>query len=82
MVMDYLEARGGSATRVSILQKFQGDIDHVDLNHIAAYLEESNFMNVERHGTGQVFQMPKKVLEKYKAWKESRKKQDSGDLIK
>jgi hypothetical protein len=79
MVMDYLEARGGSATRVSILQKFQGDIDHVDLNHIAAYLEESNFMNVERHGTGQVFQMPKKVLEKYKAWKESRKKQDSGE---
>jgi hypothetical protein len=23
------------------------------LNHIAAYLEESNFMNIERHGTGQ-----------------------------
>jgi len=80
-VMDYLESRNGSASRIGILQKFQGDIDHIDLNHIAAHLEESGFMSIERHGSGQVFQMPKKVLEKYRAFKESRKKQDEGGKI-
>lgn len=73
MVMEYLERRGGSATRVSILQNFQGDIDHEDLAKIAIHLEESKFITIERYGTGHAYVVPPKVLEKYKAWKEAKK---------
>lgn len=69
MVMEYLERRDGSATRISILQNFQGDIDHEDLAKIAIHLEESQFITIERYGTGHKYVVPKKVLEKYKAWK-------------
>lgn len=72
-VMEYLEQRGGNATRISILQRFAGDIDHNDLTNIQAMLDESGFITIERYGSGVVYQVPSKVLEKYKEFKAKRK---------
>lgn len=77
MVMEYLETKNGFATRISILQRFAGDIDHADLTHISATLEESGFITIERYGSGQAYQVPKNVLEKYKAFKAARSGGDS-----
>jgi hypothetical protein len=77
MVMEYLELKGGFATRIAVLQRFSGDIDHEDLNRIATTLEESGFISIERYGNGVAYQVPIKVLEKYKKWKEAKKGGDS-----
>lgn len=77
MVMEYLEQKNGFATRISILQRFAGDIDHIDLNNIVGTLEESGFITIERYGSGNAYQVPAKVLEKYKEFKKARKGGDS-----
>lgn len=76
-VMDYLEHKGGAASRISILQQFAGDIDHEDLNKISITLEESGFISIEKYGNGHVYQIPTKVLEKYRAFKAAKKGGDN-----
>jgi len=77
MIMEYLEIKDGHATRISILQRFQGDIDHNDLTTISLTLEEAGFIAIEKHGSGHVYQVPKKVLEKYRAFKAAKKGGDA-----
>ena len=73
MIMEYLESKNGFATRINVLQRFQGDIDHNDLTNIQSTLEESGFIVIERYGTGVAYQVPKVILEKYKAWRSAKK---------
>jgi hypothetical protein len=75
-VMEYMEQKGGRATRLSILQRFQGDIDHADLNTIEAHLEEARFWVVEVMGSGRVYQVPDDVMTR---WKEFKAKRKGGD---
>lgn len=79
MVMEHLERKNGFATRISILQTFAGDIDHNDLTNIEATLEESGFITIERYGTGKAYQMPQKVLEKYREFKSAKKGGDANE---
>lgn len=69
MVMDFLEKRNGYATRVQILNAFQGDIDPGDLTNIGIHLEETKFAQIEMSRGIISYRMDKDVLDKYRKWK-------------
>jgi hypothetical protein len=73
MVMEFLERKNGYASRVQILNTFQGDIDHEDLTKIAMTLDESGFLRIEQKHSGTFYKVDEEVLSKYRKWKEAKK---------